>query len=451
MNKLLVIVVVLLAPIILFSQENDAISCSDGIDNDGDGLIDCEDSGCANLPNDGCQTCLNDGFSFADFVISSNITCTSNSNDSPQGAIGVSDYTDHFQGEDVSLGDGGTLTLGFSNNLIGNSGNASPDIWVFEVGQEVEPTRIELHPYDQNTLDILVAEGISDPDFDGYYSFGSISGATSFIDIDAVVSGYPYSELRFDAIQLTDLAGACGGSTPGADIDAVCALSSIDCEGVRNGTAVIDECGECLDPDDPLFNMTCLDCAGVINGTSVIDQCGECLDPSDPLFDITCLDCEGTINGLAVIDECGECLEPDDPNFNQSCADCMGIPNGTAIYDDCGVCIELLDPNFNLSCGLQDKIFIPNVFTPNSDGLNDEFAIFKSDKISATINKYQIFSRWGEMVFESNNFDFSSESDWWKGEFKGEKMNPGVFAYFIEVEYRNGSTKRFTGDVTLLH
>ncbi len=38
-----------------FSQENSAILCSDGIDNDNDGKVDCLDFDCINLPNDGCS------------------------------------------------------------------------------------------------------------------------------------------------------------------------------------------------------------------------------------------------------------------------------------------------------------------------------------------------------------------------------------------------------------
>ena len=116
----------------LLSQENTTILCADGIDNDGDGNIDCEDSECFNLSNGACQICSNDGLSFADIVLSYNPQCTdvtSIINQDSSLALGIPDYSGAGD-EDlvVSLGDGGSIILGFTNNFIGNSGDLSPDI-----------------------------------------------------------------------------------------------------------------------------------------------------------------------------------------------------------------------------------------------------------------------------------------------------------------------------------
>jgi len=373
--------------------ENNSIVCSDGIDNDGDGLIDCLDSGCFNLPNNGCQTCLEDGLSFADFVISFEQTCASNTRANPEAAIGVGDHMEgtYVNSEAyVSLGEGGSITLGFNNNLIVNSGDSNPDIWVFEIGPLVEASQIELRPFDQKTIDILNLEGIPDTDSDGYFDFGVIAGSTSSLDIDSIVMGYPYSELRFDAIQITDVPTVCEGNTPGADIDAVCALSSL------------------------------------------------------------VIDCTGTPNGLAVVDDCGQCLEPTDANFNQSCADCAGTPDGTAVIDDCGECFEPTDPNFNQSCYKENQVFIPNAFSPNDDGLNDIFQVFKKQTTDAVVNRYLIFNRWGEIIFESERFEFNSKIHWWNGEYKGQRVPTGVYAYIIEIEFQDEEIRKYTGGVAII-
>ncbi len=123
-----------------------------------------------------------------------------------------------------------------------------------------------------------------------------------------------------------------------------------DCNQVVDGTAVFDDCGVCLEPDDPEFNQSCTDCAGEVFGEHVIDDCGVCLLPDDPDFNQSCSDCAGVPNGTSQIDECGECLELADPDFNQSCSDCAGVPNGTFILDECGQCLSPDDPAFNLSC-----------------------------------------------------------------------------------------------------
>ena len=229
-------------------------------------------------------------------------------------------------------------------------------------------------------------------------------------------------------------------------LDTACA----DCLGIINGTAVLDECGDCLEPDDPLFNQACTDCLGVLNGTAIYDECGECLEPDDPLFNQSCTDCLGVINGTAIYDECGECLQLIDPDFNQSCADCNGVPNGTAVLDECGACLETTDPNFNLSCIHEFDLFVPNVFSPNGDGVNDVFKVYNNIDLASQINIFSIFDRWGDLVYQVKNQPYHDEAFWWDGTFGEKKVEVGVYMYFIELEFENGTTKIFTGSITLV-
>ncbi|MEM6966482.1 MAG: gliding motility-associated C-terminal domain-containing protein, partial [Bacteroidota bacterium] len=94
------------------------------------------------------------------------------------------------------------------------------------------------------------------------------------------------------------------------------------------------------------------------------------------------------------------------------------------------------------------RIFIPNAFSPDGDGYNDVFMIYAGLGV-AEIEQFQIFSRWGELVFEQNNFQPNDTSLGWNGFFRGEKMNPGVLVYFAKVRYLNGKTEIFKGDVYL--
>ncbi len=260
-------------------QENTAILCADGIDNDGDGFADCDDTECITLPNLGCTTCFSDGLSFADSVLYYFNTCSNNTQTDSSKAIGVSDHEDGNIGY-VSLGNEGVLILEFKNNVLTNSGDAAADLWIFEVGDLVESTFIELKPKDSNTLAILVNEGVTDSDGDGYYDFGAVAGATASIDIDNFLS-LPYTpgSLLFGEVKLTDAPGNCSTSTPGADIDAVCALSSatinpqevsaIDCsDGIDNdGDGLID----CDDTGcQALPNDGCTTCLG--DGISFADK-----------------------------------------------------------------------------------------------------------------------------------------------------------------------------------
>ena len=217
------------------AQENTALTCADGLDNDGNGLIDCLDPACQALPNEGCSTCFADGASFADEVLFYGNPCPDNVRIDSSQALGVSDYTSALPNDGyVSLGNQGVLRLGFTDNRLTNSGDTEADLWVFEIGPNVEASVIALHPVEgTETRAILIEEGIAE-DTAGYFLIGVIEGSTSSVDLDGLLSEvYPAGTLSFDAVQITDnntRGCRAGDTTPGADIDAVCALSSISCD-----------------------------------------------------------------------------------------------------------------------------------------------------------------------------------------------------------------------------
>lgn len=92
--------------------------------------------------------------------------------------------------------------------------------------------------------------------------------------------------------------------------------------------------------------------------------------------------------------------------------------------------------------------YIPNVFSPNGDQVNDVFTVeFSADTEVISVNG-DIFDRWGNLIFSSQEHPFS-----WDGTLNGKPMNPGVYVYLITLEYSNGVnvvTKNVTGDVTLM-
>jgi len=96
------------------------------------------------------------------------------------------------------------------------------------------------------------------------------------------------------------------------------------------------------------------------------------------------------------------------------------------------------------------RLFVPNVFSPNDDGINDVFYIFGDAHQISIIKKFQIFNRWGDQIFEASDFHPNDMTKGWDGRFKGDLVNPGVFVYTAEVEYIDGVTEVVTGDVTLV-
>jgi gliding motility-associated-like protein len=94
-------------------------------------------------------------------------------------------------------------------------------------------------------------------------------------------------------------------------------------------------------------------------------------------------------------------------------------------------------------------VFIPNVFSPNGDGLNDVFMVFAGRQVQK-IRSFLVFTRWGESIFQANNFQPNDPVYGWNGVFRNQKMNSGVYVYFAEVEYIDGEVVLFKGDVVLM-
>ncbi len=89
---------------------------------------------------------------------------------------------------------------------------------------------------------------------------------------------------------------------------------------------------------------------------------------------------------------------------------------------------------------------IPNVFTPNGDGVNDYF--FPKQLLSKGFTGFymQILNRWGEKIFETTSMNGRG----WDGRFNGQEQPSGTYIYIIETILKNGSTEQYNGNVTLL-
>ncbi len=112
--------------------------------------------------------------------------------------------------------------------------------------------------------------------------------------------------------------------------------------------------------------------------------------------------------------------------------------NGCDVVDDIFIRVEL-----------NVEMYVPNIFSPNADGANDEF-LFKYNEGIVGIQEVLIFDRWGEHIYTADA-QFTSESYMgWDGTYNGEKVNPGVYVYMILANVIDGSTRTFTGDVTVV-
>ena len=96
-----------------------------------------------------------------------------------------------------------------------------------------------------------------------------------------------------------------------------------------------------------------------------------------------------------------------------------------------------------------DTFFVPNIFSPNGDNINDRLIINAGDNVQE-ITSMIIFDRWGNIVFSAERFQTNDISNSWDGRFKGRELNPGVFAYRMIVEFEDGRSEIRYGDITLV-
>jgi gliding motility-associated-like protein len=90
----------------------------------------------------------------------------------------------------------------------------------------------------------------------------------------------------------------------------------------------------------------------------------------------------------------------------------------------------------------QGKLFIPNAFTPNGDGLNDCFGILGAQGV--TFYELAIYNRFGERVFYAKN-----PNNCWNGIFKGNPQPSGTFVYYLKMQSACGLVNE-KGTISLL-
>ena len=132
---------------------------------------------------------------------------------------------------------------------------------------------------------------------------------------------------------------------------------------------------------------------------------------------------------------CGACPEPD------------ATPEVTTLYT-----ITVLNEE---GCPATDTIRVtvieegevvaPNVFTPDGDGNNDDFQIYGNLE-TIKFFEAQIYNRWGEKIFESNDPTFK-----WNGIYRGNLLRPDVYIYQVRLNTLSNSQVRVKkGSVTLM-
>ncbi len=141
------------------------------------------------------------------------------------------------------------------------------------------------------------------------------------------------------------------------------------------------------------------------------------------------------------------------PTNDLSCPDCLtpiASPVNTTEYR-----IEVQDSLGCMTSGTvkvsvdKTKIaFIPNAFSPNGDGQNDFFQIYPTNAVES-IKVFQIFSEWGELIYESAEPLLNTAS--WDGTFRQQQAAIGTYVYLVQLQLKDQrlTTLRLAAKFTL--
>ncbi|WP_020567287.1 M43 family zinc metalloprotease [Neolewinella persica] len=103
-----------------------------------------------------------------------------------------------------------------------------------------------------------------------------------------------------------------------------------------------------------------------------------------------------------------------------------------------------------ISVSEEDLFYLPNVFSPNGDGVNDEFRLFPGPGVEQIL-RFSIFDRWGGRAYHAEELSPTDALAAWDGRSpNGQLPSIGVYVYLIEVRLTNGEVVSQAGEVLLM-
>jgi len=101
-----------------------------------------------------------------------------------------------------------------------------------------------------------------------------------------------------------------------------------------------------------------------------------------------------------------------------------------------------------LQIRLQDfALYAPNAFSPNADGENDVF--YLQSRTDYQFNTFQIYDRWGGMLYSVEEGSTNAEEFGWDGQSQGKAAQPGVYVWVSELVSLDGQKQVVSGEVNL--
>ncbi|PKP02537.1 MAG: hypothetical protein CVU11_11585 [Bacteroidetes bacterium HGW-Bacteroidetes-6] len=224
-------------------------------------------------------------------------------------------------------------------------------------------------------------------------------------------------------------------------------LSAVDGGGIWSGTGITNTTSGTFSPGT----------AGTGTFDVVYTIAGSCGDTDTaqvtvfdtPTVNIFAIDesCMGQNDGQAWVEISGGTTPYSVLWSNNEITDSIGMLSpGTwsVVVNDLNGCGWTRQVNVDASGDLCfiPHVWVPNIFSPNGDGQND--ILFVRGEGVNTLS-FIIYDRWGEKIFETTSVD-----NGWDGIYKGAKANPGVYVYYLNATFVDGSQSVIDGNITLV-
>lgn len=133
--------------------------------------------------------------------------------------------------------------------------------------------------------------------------------------------------------------------------------------------------------------------------------------------------------------------------------DSTDVPNTTGIATDTGLFLLKITATNTAGCSVSDTVWVsvedvnflgvPNAFTPNGDGTNDQFAPIGLSKDQVT--DFRIYNRWGNVVHDINNGQLA-----WDGRYQGTEQPTAIYIYYLSYQLPGEEVITLKGEVTLI-
>lgn len=280
------------------------------------------------------------------------------------------------------------------------------------------------------------------------------------------------------AVTVTDGAGCVGtGSSVVGAPDALqmeTLAQDVPCPGDDNGIVAVPEVLGGVPPYNYAFNGSDFGPANFVDGLPGGNYTVSVIDANDCLISDTVQVNEPTAFSITagenIAVKLGEEVELKGqvaPVFGQQLEwepaellDCSDCPNPSLVPLESGwFTFKVTDAESG--CFLVDsvrievlktrQVFIPNAFSPNNDGINDIFYIYAGEDVSM-VRSLHVFDRWGDQVYTVDDCAVADLINCgWDGLFRGRKLNPGIFTYFVEILFIDGVVQTYQGDVMIMY